>query len=66
MVPAGGSSVFYEKICVPEDTKPGSYTESIDLTSTANSVNIPVTLLVTGSNLLLVHNLNTGEDFATI
>ena len=44
VVPAGGSVVFYERIYVPETAKTGTYTGSVVLTSTANSVNIPVTL----------------------
>jgi len=46
VVPAGGSCVFYERIYVPETAKAGNYTGSIVLTSTANSVNIPITLQV--------------------
>lgn len=42
VVPAGGSGVFYERIYVPETAKTGNYTGNIILTSTANSVNIPV------------------------
>ena len=46
VVQAGGSCVFYERIYVPGTAKTGNYTGSIVLTSTANSVNIPVTLQV--------------------
>jgi len=46
VVPAGGSGVFYERIYVPDTAKTGNYAGSIVLTSTANSVNIPVTLEV--------------------
>ena len=47
IVPAGGSVVVYERIYVPETAKPGNYTGSMVLMSTANSVNIPVSLEVT-------------------
>ena len=48
-VPAGGSTTFYTIIFAPEDAKSGNYTGNIILTSTVNSITIPVKLWVVES-----------------
>ena len=63
VVPAGGSSVFYESIYVPETAKTGNYTGSIVLMSTANSVNIPVTLQA-DADLLLEYIGDTSGQYS--
>ncbi|MEA3282208.1 MAG: choice-of-anchor X domain-containing protein [Euryarchaeota archaeon] len=65
VVPAGGSGVFYERIHVPETAKTSNYTGSIVLTSTANSVNIPVTLQADADllNITFLPPITTPDHF---
>ena len=71
-VPAGGSTTFYTIIFAPEDAKSGNYTGNIILTSTVNSITIPVKLWVVESiqpSTIDINpdtlNLNSGGKWIT-